>query len=65
MIYYSVVYHKNGCISIKPLKTKEEAEEYNKAVLADEKWGPRTDKVKVVKKDPDSPWFKSVGGYWI
>ena len=65
MIYYSVVYHKNGCISLKPFDSKKAADDYNEAVLKDEKWGPRTDKFKVVKKDPDSPWFKSVNGYWI
>lgn len=65
MIYYSVAYHKNGCISLKPFDTKEEAEEYNQVVMKDAKWGPRMDRCKVVKKDPESPWFKSVRGYWI
>ena len=65
MIYYAIIYLKDGCISLKPFDSKEEAIEYNEKVLNDEKWGPRTDTVKVVKKDPESPWFKSVKGYWI
>lgn len=65
MIYYSVIYHKDGCISLKPFETKEEAGAYNKKALEDEKWGPRIDKTKIVKKDEESDWFKISKGYWI
>ena len=45
MIYYAIIYLKDGCISLKPFDSKEEAIEYNEKVLNDEKWGPRTDTV--------------------
>lgn len=63
MIYYSVVYLKDGTIHLQPNPTKEEAEDTNEKIKA--KYGDRVDLVKIVKKDPASPWFKSVKGYWI
>lgn len=65
MIYYAVVYMKNGEIHLKPFDTKEEAQERIENIKNHEKWSKEFDFGKVVKKDPDSPWFRSVNGYWI
>ena len=65
MIYYAVVYMKNDEIHLKPFSTKEEALERIEAIKNHEKWGPEFELGKVVKKDPESPWFQSVHGYWI
>ena len=65
MIYYSVIYLKNGEIHCKPYSSYREAEETNQKTKSDEKYGPQVQLTKVVKKDPDCAWFKSVNGYWI
>ena len=64
MIYYAVAYMKDGQIHLKPFSTKEGAE-HSLKLLRESNWGPQVDLTKVVKKDPASPWFQSVKGYWI
>ena len=64
MIYYAVAYMKDGQIHLKPFNSKEAAE-HNLELLKKSEWGDKVDLTKVVKKDPESPWFKSVRGYWI
>lgn len=65
MIYYAVVYMKNGEIHLKPFNTKEEAQERIDAIKNHEKWKSEFLLGKIVKKDPESPWYQSVHGYWI
>lgn len=65
MLYYAVIYMKNGEIHLKPFKSKEEAINRINHIKNSEKWGSLFDTGKVVKKDPNSPWFQSVHGYWI
>lgn len=64
MIYYAVAYMTDGQIHLKPFESVREAEE-NLTKLKASKWGPQVKHTKVVKKDPDCAWFKSVNGYWI
>lgn len=64
MIYYAVAYMTDGQIHLKPFGSKQDAEA-NLEKLKASKWGPKVKLTKVVKKDPDSPWFRSVNGYWI
>lgn len=64
MIYYAVVYMKDGCIHLKPFDSREEAQaELEK--LRSSKWANSIDLTKVVKKDANSAWLQSVKGYWI
>ena len=56
---------KNGEIHLKPFDSKEEAQTRIDYIKTSEKWGRDFELGKVVKKDPDSPWFRSVKGYWI
>lgn len=64
MIYYAVVYMKDGQIHLMPHATKEAAEECLKDLMGT-KWGPKVDFTRVVKKDPDKDWYRSVNGHWI
>ncbi len=64
MIYYAVAYMTDGQIHLKPFSSIREAED-NLAKLKASKWGPQVKLTKVVKKDPDCAWFRSVNGYWI
>lgn len=64
MIYYAVAYMTDGQIHLKPFNSKQEAER-NLELLKASKWGPYLKQTKIVKKDPESPWFRSVNGYWI
>lgn len=64
MIYYAVAYMNDGQIHLKPFGSTREAED-NLAKLKASKWGPKIKLTKVVKKDPDCAWFRSVNGYWI
>ena len=64
MIYYSVIYMKDGRIHLNPSSSKEEAE----SVIAKVKesiWKDQIEYTKVIKRDPESPWFKSLEGHWI
>ncbi len=65
MIYYAVIYLKNGEIHLKPFDTKEDAEECIKNTATREKYKDQIDVTKVVKKDTSKDWFRSVNGYWI
>ena len=65
MIYYAVAYMTDGQIHLKPFNSKENAEEALAKLKAHVTWGPKVKFTKVVKKDPNSPWFRSVNGYWI
>ena len=64
MIYYAVAYMKNGDIHLRPYNTKEEAQECL-SKFKDSEFSDDYDILKIVKKDNDSAWFKSVNGYWI
>ena len=64
MIYYAVVYMKDGQIHLKPCQSRVEAEAYL-SKLRNSKWKDSIDITKVVKKDANSAWLKSVKGYWI
>lgn len=64
MLYYAVAYMKDGQIHLKPYPTKEEAQEHLD-LLKESRWKDKIDLLKIVKKDPDSAWLKSVKGYWI
>jgi len=65
MIYYAVVYMKDGQIHLKPFDTKEGAANECTRIKNSVRWGEMVDTTKVVKKDPNSPWYQSVKGYWI
>ena len=65
MIYYAVAYMNDGQIHLKPFGSIKEAEENLAKLKSHEKWGSQVKLTKVVKKDPDCAWFKSVNGYWI
>lgn len=65
MIYYACIYMKNGEIHLKPFQSKEEAEARIDYIRKSEKWGSQVDLTKVIKKDPDKEWWKSVKGYWL
>lgn len=65
MIYYAVAYMNDGQIHLKPFSSVREAEESLKKLKNHEKWGSQVKHTKVVKKDPDCAWFRSVNGYWI
>ena len=64
MIYYAVAYMTDGQIHLKPFDSVRDAE-HNLELLKSSKWGPKVKLTKVVKKDPDCAWFRSVNGYWI
>jgi len=64
MIYYAVAYMKDGQIHLKPFSSKEEAQR-NLQLLKESKWGGMIDITKIIKKDPESPWYQSVKGYWL
>lgn len=64
MIYYAVAYMNDGQIHLKPFDSKQGAEDCIEKLKASP-WGPYLKQTKIVKKDPDSPWFRSVNGYWI
>lgn len=64
MIYYAVIYMKNGEIHLKPYGSREEAELHCKEIY-NTKWADKVDITRVVKKDPEKSWFKQVKGYWI
>ena len=64
MIYYAVAYMTDGQIHLKPFESREEADDCINKLKAS-KWGPMVKLTKIVKKDPDSAWLKSVNGYWI
>ena len=64
MIYYAVAYMTDGQIHLKPFSSVREAED-NLTSLKQSKWGSQVKLTKVVKKDPDCAWFRSVNGYWI
>jgi len=64
MIYYAVVYMKNGDIHLRPFETKEAAEACCEK-FKDSDYADDIDVLKVIKKDPSKEWFKSVNGYWI
>lgn len=64
MIYYAVAYMKDGQIHLKPFPSREEAQDcINK--LRTSKWKDAIDLTKIVKKDANSAWLRSVNGYWI
>ena len=65
MIYYAVIYLKNGEIHLKPFDTKEDADECIATVADKPRYKDQIDVTKVVKKDPSKEWFKSVNGYWL
>lgn len=65
MIYYAVIYLKNGEIHLKPWLTKEDAEKCISETCAKPKFKDQIELTRVVKKDPEKEWFKSVHGYWI
>ena len=65
MIYYAVIYLKNGEIHSKPWSTKADAEQCIEDTSKKPEFANQIDKTKVVKKDPNSPWYQSVNGYWI
>lgn len=65
MIYYAVFYLANGEIHLKPWPTKEEAEQCISDTRKKPKYTNQIIHTKVVKKDPNSPWYQSVNGYWI
>jgi len=50
MKYYATIYMINGCISLKPFDTKEDAESYNEKALNHPKYGPQINKVKIVTR---------------
>lgn len=50
MKYYSTIYMTNGCISLKPFDTEEDAESYNKKALNHPKYGPLIKKTKIVTR---------------
>lgn len=64
MIYYAVIYMKDGQIHLMPHKSREEAEKTCNEIRQT-KWADKIDVTKVVKKDPEKEWFKAVKGYWI
>ena len=65
MIYYAVLYMKDGQIHLMPHETKEAAEATCAEICVSPKWRDKIDTTKVVKKDPEMKWFKAVKGYWI
>lgn len=64
MIYYAVLYMTDGQIHLMPHETKEEAEKTIEEAKK-EKFGSKIVFSRVVKKDPNKDWYKSVNGYWI
>lgn len=64
MIYYAVIYMKDGNIHLFKCDSREEGENMIQKVR-ESKWKDEIDVTKVIKKDPDKEWFKSVNGYWI
>ena len=62
--YYAVAYMDDGQIHLKPFDTKEQAQD-NLNKLCASKWGPKVTFTRIVKKDFDSAWLRSVNGYWI
>lgn len=62
--YYAVAYMDDGQIHLKPFGSRNEAKD-NLTKLRASKWGPKVIFTRVVKKDLDSAWLKSVKGYWI
>lgn len=65
MIYYAVVYTKNGEIYLKPFNSKEEAVSFVYGLKMREKWAAIFDKAKIVKKDTSTDLWKKMNGYWI
>ena len=64
MIYYIVIYMKDGNIHLKPHDCKDDAE-HTIEQLKDSKWFDQIDLIKIVKRDSESSWFKGLKGYWI
>ena len=64
MIYYAVIYMKDGQIHLMPHKSKEEAQETIDRVK-NQKFKDKIDVCRIVKKDSNKDWYRSVNGYWI
>lgn len=64
MIYYVCIYMKDGQIHLKPFDSKEDAEECIEKAK-NSKWSEQIDLIKIVKRDSNSSWFKSLKGYWL
>ena len=56
MNYYAAIYLKNGCISLKPFNSNEDAIAYNDRAKKDSYWGPKIDKTKVVTRRVNLKW---------